>query len=313
MKNLLAVITCFLILIPLYADSYPSNSIAQITDKEDSPYRLEVNGNTSVLTLNGKTVRTIIVEKTGNTRLERYIEADGTESESLYSDSLLKEIHENGETTVFHYIDGRLNMMVTSDLEGKILSTTWFYREASSGRLLGTRKIEGGSGDITQLVTKNDGSVILLEGNDGVYTLVGSYPGNIIVTETKSDESYDFPNLIVERDEEGNLLVTQNDILRVYDKSGRLKKEGRTEYSYDNHGRLKESLDKDENGTILSVSEYDGQFVTIRTDYTDGIIRKKTIWNDDGTFREILYENGYSYAEVTYSADGRNVTDVSYY
>ena len=295
MKKLSVVLLILLSASFLYAQVYRSNQLYQKLDELEvvpaSGYALEIQGNSSVLYLDGNEVVKIEDSRQGTDRIiEQKDLMTGTVKTRIYRDGLLireTETSAQGITeTAFTYIDGHL-AFCSVIVDGSTVDNIFFLRSS------------------------NNDEPVAVKDNDGLRFMSGTYM-------FQSGELYEIlsSNLVLTGDyeilENGDILVKLEGGTYTYSPDGLLIKEEQgtsvTVNEYEGINLVRSEMTDGKHRTVTLYSEGKESEVL---DYEDDILVSRTTFPDTGKV-QILYSNGRELATVYYKLDNRTVDRIEY-
>ena len=295
MKKLTVVLLILLSASFLSAQVYRSNQLYQKLEElpgiPESGYALMVEGQSSVLYLDGNAVASINESVLGTDRINEQKDLiTGSVRTRIYRDGLLiretESVDERISETAFTYIDGHL-AFCSVIVDGTIVDNIFFLRSSNSDE------------------------PVAVKDSDGLRFMSGSYM-------FQSGELYEIlsSNLVLNGDyeilESGEILVRLEDGCYTYSPDGLLiKMEQGTSVTINEYEGMNlvrsELTDGDSRTVTLYVDGKENEIL----DYEDGILVSRTTFPDTGKV-QILYSNGRELATVYYKIDNRIVDRVEY-
>ena len=295
MKKLSVVLLILLSASFLSAQVYRSNQLYQKLEElpgiPESGYALMVEGQSSVLYLDGNAVASINESVLGTDRINEQKDLiTGSVRTRIYRDGLLiretESVDERISETAFTYIDGHL-AFCSVIVDGTIVDNIFFLRSSNSDE------------------------PVAVKDSDGLRFMSGSYM-------FQSGELYEIlsSNLVLNGDyeilESGEILVRLEDGCYTYSPDGLLiKMEQGTSVTINEYEGMNlvrsELTDGDSRTVTLYVDGKENEIL----DYEDGILVSRTTFPDTGKV-QILYSNGRELATVYYKIDNRIVDRVEY-
>ena len=295
MKKLSVVLLLLLSASFLYAQVYRSNQLYQKLDElpgiPQSGYALDIQGNLSVLYLDGKAVLTIDESVQGT---ERIIEQNdlitGIVRTRIYRNGLLireTETTEEGvRETAFTYIEGHLAFCSVL-LDGNTVDNIFFLRSS------------------------NNDEPVAVKDKEGLRFMSGSYM-------FQSGELYEIlsSNLVLTGDyeilENGDILVKLDGGTYTYSPDGLLiKVEQGTSVTINEYEGLNLVRSEMTDGKYRTITMYSEGWESEILDYEDGILVSRTTFPDTGKV-QVLYSNGRELATVYYKIDNRTIDRIEY-
>ena len=295
MKKLTVVLLILLSASFLSAQVYRSNQLYQKLEElpgiPESGYALMVEGQSSVLYLDGNAVASINESVLGTDRINEQKDLiTGSVRTRIYRDGLLiretESVDERISETAFTYIDGHL-AFCSVIVDGTIVDNIFFLRSSNSDE------------------------PVAVKDSDGLRFMSGSYM-------FQSGELYEIlsSNLVLNGDyeilESGEILVRLEDGCYTYSPDGLLiKMEQGTSVTINEYEGMNlvrsELTDGDSRTVTLYVDGKENEIL----DYEDGILVSRTTFPDTGKV-QILYSNGRELATVYYKIDNRTVDRIEY-
>ena len=294
MKYAVAVLIFFLSVFPVFPDSYSSNELGQIVDYE-SPYSIEVNNNSEILSKDGIPVTEIITVTNGKTRtvIIKYLE-EGNESKTVYESGYLKSVEYtypdgSSDSTSYIYSDGYLVCTEHVSADGN-RTVEYYLRNAADSSLFAVRRYEN-----TTLI-----------GTDYIYTDENYYTKreNLIV-----NGDFDF-------DDSGNIMFTRDGVLYTYGPDSKLIMEDNGssiryyEYEGDAVSQIRTET-KTKPFTTVIVDYINGSPLSELT-YVDGVISQRIDYKTQDGMVKTVYSSGNPVAKVYYRSDNKKVARVEY-
>ncbi len=288
MRKILLVILLLSLVLTLNAtEIYKSNELGQKLELKNSieqeGYFLELSDEFQTIYYNGSVYCTITSNVTNNMRTVTKNYSSGKVETYKYEDGLLKAYSNSDISIIYNYINNRLSFCILNDNE------IFFLRSANDGTLIAIKR-NSKVDLIGQSYLYQNGDFYDIVSNNLVFT--GNY-------ETLDDGSFSF-----------------NDGEKTYHYSSlglllSITSESETiDYSYENDvvSSIKTtkldgsySISKYENGTLISVNEYDkSDLISISTDYSNGSIIKT------------VYKDGRAVADIYYKDDNVTVDTIKY-
>ncbi len=291
MKRLLSLALVLLSASCLFATLYRSNQLGQrlevLTEKPGEGYFLEVEGDVSILHLDGEPIR-----KTTETIIEgsTFIEEDdlltGEKTTRQFSDGLLVKESRGSERRTYGYIEGHLAFCSTT-VDDEQTSIVFFLRSSADGALVAVRE-----GESLRFVADSylyqTGNLYQVLSNDMVFQ------GDFEVAE------------------DGSIVYEEAGVTYVYNSEGLLLEarqgESVTTYTY-------------QDGVLASTEKVDGKVRVVET-YVDGKATESSVYENDvltssteyreGGNVQTLYKDGRKVATVYYNEDNRTVERIEY-
>ena len=228
-----------------------------------------------------------------------------------YADTILydakgrisKVISYDGCYDVFEYgsLSGKVERIRSFDSKDNPIEVTVFYRDSVSGQLLGYNKSDV-LGFFSLLNKDND---VFLKGTSEKYNVYNTFFSSLVIT--TDNKALDF-----KYEDDGNLVVSKdNGQTIVYNRSGKVVRDGDLNYSYDEDGNLL-AVERIEDDRIAMRIEYEDAREKVEEDYDNGILAKKTYYFPDGNIEE-RYEGGKLYARIVYFDDNKRVRSIEYF
>lgn len=294
MKYAVAVLIVILSVFPVFSDSYSSNELGQIVDYE-SPYTIDINKTSSLLSKDGSPVTETITVANGNTKTVtiRNLE-DESEIRTVYENGYLKSVdyrYSDGtsESTSYIYSDGYLVCTEHVSAEGD-RTVEYYLRNAADSSLFAVRRYEN-----TTLI-----------GTDYIYTDENYYTKkeNLIV-----NGNFDF-------DEGGNIMFTRDGVVYTYGPDSKLlKEEGETSikyYEYDGDAVSRIRTETKTKPFTKTVVDYINGSPSTELTYVDGVISQKIDYKTAEGMVKTVYTSGIPVAKVYYRSDNKKVARVEY-
>lgn len=295
MKRFSAALILLLIASSLFAQVYRSNQLYQrleaIPSVADKGYSLEVNGNSSILYLDGKAVVSINETTQGIDRILEQIDLDsGDKTVLVYQNGLLTRETRTGvsglDETIYTYINGHLAFCSIRH-DDETLENIFFLRSSDGDEPVAVK-------DKTGLRFMSD-SYMFQSGE--LYQILSS---NLVLTG-------DYEVL-----ESGEILVKLEDGTYTYSPDGLLMRvEQGTSVTINGYegNRLVRSEKTD--GTKKTITSYENGMESEVLDYENGQLVSRTTFPDTGKV-QILYSNGRELATVYYKMDNKTVDRIEY-
>ena len=295
MKRIAAVLIVLIIASSLFARVYRSNQLFQRLEEipyvPEKGYSIEVNGNSSILYLDGEAVISISESTQGGDRIIEQVNLKNSYKKVLvYRNGLIERETETGPTgvdeTVYTYINGHL-AFCTLRHDGETVDIIFYLRSSVDDEPVAVKDKSG--------LRFMSGSYMFQEGE--LYRMISS---NLVLTGD------------YEVSENGEILVKLEDGTYTYSPDGLLMKVVQ-------HSSV--TINEYE-GTVLVRSERtDGDRKTVTNyldgkeseilDYEDGSLVSRTIFTETGKV-QTLYGNGRELATVYYKTDDRTVDRIEY-
>lgn len=295
MKKLSVVLILLFIVSSLFAQVYRSNQLNQRLEELSTVpqvgYALEVNGNSSILYLDGQAVLSINESTQGNNRIiEQTDLVKGSTKTLIYQNGLLSKETETGELgtdeTIYTYINGHLAFCSIRH-DGETIDTIFFLRS--------------NYGD----------DPVAVKDNSGLRFMSGSYM-------FQSGELYEIlsSNLVLTGDyeilESGEIIVKLDDGKYTYSSDGLLLKvEQGTSVTLNYYDGLDLVRSEKTDGNKETVTSYEKGRETEILDYDEGILVSRTIFPETGK-EQTIYTNGRELATVYYKMDNKTVDRIEY-
>jgi len=280
---------------PVFSDSFSSNELGQIVETE-SPYSIEIKGNSSILYKDGIPVTETITVISGTTKTitKRNLE-DMSDTVYRYNKGYLETVENNYsdgtfDITSFIYADGILVCTEFTSPDGN-RTVEYYLRNASDSSLFAVRRYEN-----TTLIGTD---YIYID--DNIYTR----SNNLVVSGNFSVDDF------------GNVSFSRDGVIYTYGPDSLLQKEednqSVTYYSY-NDGIIlsKRTISKTEPVTVVMLEYVNGSLAT-ETTFIDFVITQKIDYNTGETgMVKTVYNSGKAVARVYYRSDNKKVARVEY-
>ena len=279
----------------LFAQVYRSNQLLQKLEELSSipqeGYALDVNGDSSVLYLDGKPVMSVSTSIQGTDRIiEQKDIASGDLKTLIYEGGLLVSESETSygvtEETIYTYIQGHL-AFCTFKSDGQTVDIIFFLRSADGEEPVAA-KDNGGLRFMSSSYMFQSGELFEIISSDLVLT--GDY------------EVLENGDIVVEL-EDGTYTYSEDGLLMKLEQGSSV-----TKYSYEGRTLVHSET---ENGTKRTVTEYENGLEKEILDYEDGVLVSRTVCRDTGNI-QTLYRNGREIATVYYKTDNRTVDRIEY-
>lgn len=295
MKRFSVVLILLLIASSLFAQVYKSNQLFQRLEANpsvaDKGYSLEVNGNNSILYLDGKAVVSINETTQGSDRIMEQIDLDsGDKTVLIYQNGLLARETRTGvagvDETIYTYINGHL-AFCTIRHDGETLENIFYLRSSD--------------GD----------EPVAVKDNSGLRFMSGTYM-------FQSGELYQIlsSNLVLTGDyevtENGEILVRLEDGTYTYSPDGLLMKvEQGTSVTINEYEGINLVRSEKTDGTKKTITSYENGRESEVLDYENGQLVSRTTFPDTGKV-QVVYTNGRELATVYYKMDNKTVDRIEY-
>jgi len=295
MKHIITVLIILLSVFPVFSDSFSSNELGQRVETE-SPYMIEIKGNSTVLSKDGIPVTETITVISGivKTVTKRNLE-DGSETITRYNKGYLEKIENRyadgtSDSTSYIYSDGVLVCTEFTDAEGN-RTVEYYLRNASDSSLFAVRRYEN-----TTLI-----------GTDYIYIDDNIY--------TRSNNMVVSGNFNV--DDSGNVSFERDGVTYTYGPDSLIQKEEDENqviyYSY-NDGVIasKRTVTKTEPVTVVMLEYKNGSEATETTFVNYVITQKIDFITEEQGMVKTVYNSGKPVARVYYRSDNKKVARVEY-
>ena len=295
MKYIITVLIILLSVFPVFSDSFSSNELGQIVATE-SPYSIELKGNSTILYKDGIPVTETITVTSGTTKTitKRNLE-DMSDTVYRYNKGYLETVENNYadgtfDTTSFIYADGILVCTEFTATDGN-RTVEYYLRNASDSSLFAVRRYEN-----TTLI-----------GTDYIYIDDNIY--------TRSNNLVVSGNFNV--DDSGNVSFVRDGVTYTYGPDSLLQKEEDEEqviyYTYvDGVIFSKRTISKSEPVTVVMLEYRNGTEATETTFVNNVITQKIDFITDQEGMVKTVYNSGKPVARVYYRSDNKKVARVEY-
>ena len=295
MKHTAAVLIILLSVFPVFSDSFSSNELGQIVQTE-SPYSVEINGNSLILSKEGIPLTETITVTAGNSKtVTKTNLEDNSKTITKYNKGYLESIQNlyadgTSDSTFYIYNDGVLVCTEFTSADGN-RTVEYYLRNASDSSLFAVRRYEN-----TTLI-----------GTDYIYIDDNIY--------TRSNNMVVSGNFNV--DDSGNVSFERDGVTYTYGPDSLLQKEEDEQkviyYSYtDGVIANKRTVSKSEPVTVVML-EYINGSESVETTYVNYVITQRIDYiTDEMGMVKTVYNSGIPVARVYYRSDNKKVARVEY-